>query len=117
VILITQVLTVSPHLSSNGLSRIVYEHLSKYYIPKDSSLGFSRLFQVVVVHGVIFRSVALVLGVSILLVMAKDTSGLCPIAINDFFLTSSSLHHPTVSRAVSGALIPISIWNIEPWRL
>jgi hypothetical protein len=67
---------------------MVYEHLLGCFILKDPSLGFSELFQVVVAiaHGDILRLVALVLGVSKLLAMAKDTGGLCPIAIGEVFL-------------------------------
>jgi hypothetical protein len=62
-------------------------------ILKDPSLGFSKLFQVVVVvHGDIFRSVALVLGANRLLAMAKDISGLRLIAIGKVCLRLNS--HP-----------------------
>jgi len=46
-----------------------------------------KLFQaiVIVVHGDIFRSVALMLGVNILLAMAKDIGGFHPIAIGEVF--------------------------------
>jgi hypothetical protein len=52
-ILFTQALATTPHLSSGGFSRMVYEHLLGYFIPKDPSLGFSELFPVA--HGDIFR--------------------------------------------------------------
>jgi hypothetical protein len=67
---------------------MVYEHLSRCFILEDPSLGFSKLFQVVVatIRGDIPRSVALVLGANKLLAMAKDTSGLHPIAMNEVFL-------------------------------
>jgi len=53
---------------------------------EDPSLGFLELFQVVVIiHGDIFRLVALVLGVSKLLAMAKDTGGFCPITVGEVF--------------------------------
>ncbi len=44
---------------------MVYEHFLSCFILKDPSLGFSKLFQVVVVvvvviHGHIFKSMALV---------------------------------------------------------
>ncbi len=66
---------------------MVYEHLSGCFILEDPSSGFSELFQVVVAiaHGDILRLVALMLGVSRLLVMAKDTSGLCPIVVSEIF--------------------------------
>jgi hypothetical protein len=87
MILFTQALIDAPHLSLGGLFRMVYEHLSKCFIPKDPSLRFSKLFQVivVVVCGDIHRSMALVLGVNILLAMAKDIGGLCPIIIGEMF--------------------------------
>jgi hypothetical protein len=67
---------------------MVYEHLSRCFILEDPSSGFSKLFQVVVatIHGDIPRLVALVLGANKLLAMAKDTSGLHPIAMNKVFL-------------------------------
>jgi hypothetical protein len=54
---------------------MVNEHFSGCFIPEDPSLGFSKLFQVVVVlvHGDMPWSMALLLGVNKLLVMAKDT--------------------------------------------
>jgi hypothetical protein len=45
--LFAQTLAIAPHLSLGGLSRMVYEHLSGYFIPKDPSLGFLKLFKVV----------------------------------------------------------------------
>jgi hypothetical protein len=68
-----QALTAAPHLFSSGLFGMVYEHLSKCFILKDLSLRFLKLFQVVaaIVHGDILRLVALVLGASKLLAMAK----------------------------------------------
>jgi hypothetical protein len=66
---------------------MVYEHLLGCLVPKDPFLGSSKLFQVVifVAHGDIFRLVALVLKASILLIMAKDTIGLCLIVIVEVF--------------------------------
>jgi hypothetical protein len=65
---------------------MVYEHLSRCFILKDPSPGFSELFQVVVVvHGDILRSVALVLGASKLLAMENGTSGLRPIVVGKVF--------------------------------
>jgi hypothetical protein len=67
---------------------MVYEHLSRCFIPKDPFSGFSKLFQVVtiVVHGDIPKSVALVLGAIRLLAMVKDISGFCLIVVSDMFL-------------------------------
>jgi hypothetical protein len=49
-----------------------------------------RVFEIIpgtitIAHGDILRLVALMLGVSRLLVMAKDTSGLCPIVVSEIF--------------------------------
>jgi hypothetical protein len=86
-ILFVQALAIAPHLFLNGFFGMVYEHFLGCFIPEDPSLGFSKLFQtVVIVHGVIFRLVALMLGVSKLLTMAKDTSGLYPIVVGEVFL-------------------------------
>jgi len=86
--LFAQALAITPHLSLGGLSRMVYEYFLGCFIPKDLSSKFLKLFQAVVtiVRGDIPRSMALVLGVSILLAMVKDTSGLCPIAIGEVFI-------------------------------
>jgi hypothetical protein len=43
-ILFAQALTIAPHLSSSGLSRMVYEHLSICFIPEDPSLEFLEFF-------------------------------------------------------------------------
>jgi hypothetical protein len=61
--LFTWSLVITPHLSSSGLSRMVYKHLLGCFIPKDPSSWFSELFQaiVVVAHGDIPRLMALVL--------------------------------------------------------
>jgi hypothetical protein len=49
--------------------------------------GLSKLFQaVIVIRGVIFRSVILMLGVNKLLAMPKDISGLHPIVVSEMFL-------------------------------
>ncbi len=39
--LFAHVLTITPHLSLNGLYGMVYEHLSGCFIPKDTSSRFS----------------------------------------------------------------------------
>jgi hypothetical protein len=59
-----QALAIAPHFSFNGLYGMVYEHIFGCFIPKDSSLGFSKLFQIVIVitRGNIFSLAALVLG-------------------------------------------------------
>ncbi len=82
-----QASTTTTHLSSSGLSRMVHEYLLRCFILKDPSLGFLKLFQVACIAcGVIFRSVALLLGVNKLLAMAKDTGGLHLIAISEVVL-------------------------------
>jgi hypothetical protein len=60
---LTHALAVAPYLFMGGLFRMVYEHLSKCFILEDPSLGFLELFQTIVViaHGDIPRSVALML--------------------------------------------------------
>jgi len=57
---------------------MVYEHLSKCFIPNDPFSKFSKLLQAtnVIAHGDILKSMAVMLGASKLLVMAKDTRGL-----------------------------------------
>jgi hypothetical protein len=66
---------------------MVYEHLLGCFILEDPSSGFLELFQIVVVvfGGDIFRSMAIMLGASILLAMAKDICGHCSIAISKVF--------------------------------
>jgi len=66
---------------------MVYEHLSRCFIPKDPYSRFLELFQVttIVTCGDIPRSVALVLGVSRLLAMVKDISDLRPIDVSEMF--------------------------------
>jgi len=78
-----QALIVVPHLFLGGLSRMVSEHFLRCFIPKDPSLGFLKLFQVVanVAHGDILKSIALMLGVSILL-----TEGFHCIVVGKMFL-------------------------------
>jgi hypothetical protein len=62
---------------------MVYEHLSKCFTPKDPSLRFLELFQVII-RGDILRSVALMLGVNILLAM--DINGFHLIVMGEMFL-------------------------------
>jgi hypothetical protein len=66
---------------------MVYEHLSRCFIPKDPSSRFSKLFQAAttVVRRDVLRSVALVLGASRLLAMVKDTNGIHLIVIGKVF--------------------------------
>jgi len=85
--LFTHTLATTPHLFSNGLSKMVYEHLLGRFILEDPSSRFSKLFQtsIVVAHGDIPRSVALMLGASRLLAMAKDFKGLRLIVVGEVF--------------------------------
>jgi hypothetical protein len=68
---------------------VVYEHLERCFIPEDPSTRFLKLFQaiIVVTHGDIPRSMALVLGASRLLAMIKDAGGLRLIIVDDVYLT------------------------------
>jgi hypothetical protein len=72
--LFTWALVTTPHSFSGGLSRMVYKHLLGCFISKGPSLGFLELFQAVIIvtHGDIHRSMALVLGANKLLATAKD---------------------------------------------
>jgi hypothetical protein len=85
--LFAQALTIVPYLFSGGFSRMIYEHFSRCFIPKDPSLRFSELFQTfaTIIREDISRSMALMLGVNRLLVMAKDIGGLCPVVVNKVF--------------------------------
>jgi len=82
-----QVLTIVSYLFFK-LFRMVYEHFSRCFIPKDSSLKFSKLFQVIITiaHGDISKFMTLMLGPNRLLAMAKDTTSLRPITICEMFL-------------------------------
>jgi hypothetical protein len=86
-ILFAQTLAIVHYLSSGGLFGMVYEHHSSSFILEDASLKFSKLFQTIaiVTCGDILRSVALMLGVSKLLAMVKDTECLCPIIVDEVF--------------------------------
>ncbi len=65
---------------------MVYEHFSKCFILEDPSSGFLKLFQVIIItHGDILKSVALMLGTIKLLAMAKDTNGLRFIIVSKLF--------------------------------
>jgi hypothetical protein len=78
--LFAQALVTTPHLFFDGLYGMVYEHFLGCFMLEDPSSRFSKLFQIVVIvaHGDIPRSLALVLGVNILLAMAKDIKFFCP---------------------------------------
>jgi hypothetical protein len=85
-ILFAQAFAIPPHLSSGELFGMVYEHFSRCFILENPS---SELFQVVVVIvacGDILKSMALMLGVNKLLIMAKDIEGLDLFAIGETFL-------------------------------
>ncbi len=83
-----QALATTRHLSSGGFPGMVFEHFSKCFILEDPSSRFSKLFQVVVivVCGDIFKSMALMLGASRLLAIAKDTSGFHHIIVSEMFI-------------------------------
>ncbi len=82
-----QAFAIAAHLFLDELSRMVYEHLSKCFIPEEPSSEFLKLFQAVVAitRGDILRSVALMMGVNRLLAMAKDTNFLHPIVVSKTF--------------------------------
>lgn len=84
----THALTTTFHFSSNGLSKMVYEHLLGCFILEDPSSWLLKLFQILitVAHGDIPKLVALILGANKLLAMAKDTRSFCPITISKAFL-------------------------------
>jgi hypothetical protein len=86
--LFARAITIAPHLFSDGLFGMVYQHFSRCFILEDPSLRFSELFQaiVIVVCGDIFSLVALVLRISKLLVTVKDIGGLRSIVIGEAFL-------------------------------
>ncbi len=73
--MLAQALTTTPHLFLSGFFGMVYEHLSELF-----------LVVIVVSCGDIPKLVALALGASRLLVMAKDTCGFRLIAIGWVFL-------------------------------
>jgi hypothetical protein len=85
--LFAQNLATTPHLSSGGLSGMVYEHLFGCFMLEDPSSRFLELQATVAtaVHEDILRSMALVLRASRLLTMARDISGLRPIAVGEMF--------------------------------
>jgi hypothetical protein len=88
--LFAHALAIAPHFSLGGLSMMVYEHLSRCFIPINPSSGFSKLFWVVIAiaHGDIPRLMALVLGANKLLAMVKDIGNLYFISVSKmFFLT------------------------------
>jgi hypothetical protein len=84
--LFAHALAIVPHLFLSGLSKIVY-HFLGCFISKDPSSRFLNLFQVVVIaSGDILGLVALMLRTRKLLIMAKDTGGLCLILVGKAFL-------------------------------
>ncbi len=68
-----QVLAITSNLILGGSFGMVYEHLSRCFIPKDPFSRFSKLFQTIVVFapGDIRRSMTLMLGANKLLAMIK----------------------------------------------
>jgi len=84
--LFAQALAIIPHLSLNGLSKMVYDHLSEFFILEDPPQIFGIIQAIIVVaHNDIPRLMGLVLGFSRLLVMAKDIGGFHPIVISKVF--------------------------------
>jgi hypothetical protein len=84
--LFAQALATTPYLSLNKRFGMVYEHFSRCFILEDPSWRFLKLFQVVIItHGDIPKSVALMLGTIRLLAMAKDINGLRLIIVSKLF--------------------------------
>jgi hypothetical protein len=85
--LFAHALAITPHLFSNGLFGMVYEHMSNCFILEDSSSRFFELFKVAIAIacGDISRLVALVLGTSRLLAITKNLKSLRPIVVGKMF--------------------------------
>jgi hypothetical protein len=85
--LFTWALVTTPHSFSGGLSRMVYKHLLRCFIPKGPSSWFLELFQavIIVLRGDIHRSIALVLGANKLLATTKDIRGFRLIIVGKTF--------------------------------
>jgi hypothetical protein len=71
----------TPHLSSNGPFKMVFEHLWDYFHLKDLMNGFFQLFQLCfhITQGHIPPQIAHVLGAACLLTMTKPLGGIHPL--------------------------------------
>jgi len=85
--LFAQALATTLHFSLDGLFGMLYEHILRCFIVEDPSSRYSKLFHaiVIVVCGDMFISVALMQRASKLLVIVKDTCGLCRIIVGKMF--------------------------------
>jgi hypothetical protein len=78
----------SAHLLIGGPLGMVFEHLQDIFGPKDSASCFSQLFLVrsyIIAPRCIFENITRAFGVVKLLILAKPSSGIRPIAINKVF--------------------------------
>jgi hypothetical protein len=74
-----------PHLLTNGISGMVFEHLRNYYHPEDSTSGFPQLFQLCfhIAYNHIPPQIAHVLGLVRLLAMTNPLNGVHPIVVGE----------------------------------
>jgi len=95
---------------------MVYEYISGCFIAKDPSSRFLELFQVVVVvvHGDIFRAMALMLGASKLLAVAKDIGGLHPIIVSKVSLRLISHSIVLQLQGPFISIYPPTNWEFQP---
>jgi len=73
------------HLSTNGLSRMVFEHLWNYFHLEDSTSGLLQLFQLCfhIAQSQIPPQITCVFGTTHLLTMTKPLGGVRPIAMGE----------------------------------
>jgi hypothetical protein len=78
----------SIYLSTEGPSCMVFEHLRDLFDPKDSTNDFSRSFPMCssVVIGHIPMNITKALGATRLLVLAKPSTSIQPIAVGEVFI-------------------------------
>jgi hypothetical protein len=78
------VLARSPHLSSGGLSGMVYEYLWNYFVLDDFASGFNLFFEVCghIVWGHVPLSISHLLFAFWFLTLEKQFGGICPITIS-----------------------------------
>jgi hypothetical protein len=74
-----------PHLSANGHSMMVFEHLWDCFHVEDSISGFPQLFQLCfhITQGHIPPQIACVIGEVHFLAMTKVSGGVCPIVMGE----------------------------------
>jgi len=117
--LFAQALTIAPHLFSGGLFGMVYEHLSRCFIPKYPSSWFLELFQdaVIITHGDIPRLMALMLGLIDCWQWQKTLVVFVLLSWMKCFFIYELLHYFITLAAILEASIPPPIWSFDPWRL